>query len=303
MHGCTCGCASASTGCSPSRWSSSSASGRSSPPDGALRHAAGARRRRGDRGRAVPGVGGRPLLQVRRLRREHLQAAAERRDLLGGHPAWPSSAGCDLVDWGLSDLRPARPGRASSASGRATSDRLLTLRGGDGRARPRRSGSSATTLGGLTRLLTDDAVPDEVTARAGAAALPLLLLTDHVTVIGQGPTMTDSPRDEAGSSWSARATSGCRSRCARSRSATTWSASTWTRTGSTGCAGAETFIDDITDADLAAALHTGRYTPTRRRRGPRRLHARPWSACRPRCATVRPTCATSRTPPGCSPRT
>ena len=43
----------------------------------------------------------------------------------------------------------------------------------------------------------------------------------------------------------------------------TWSASTWTRTGSTGCAGRDSFIDDVTDADLAAVLE---HRPLHRRR-------------------------------------
>ena len=67
--GCTWSCGSGSTGCSPSRWSSSSGSGRPSRPADAVRTALAAGRRPAGRRRAVPGLAGHRLLQVRRLRR------------------------------------------------------------------------------------------------------------------------------------------------------------------------------------------------------------------------------------------
>jgi hypothetical protein len=74
--------------------------------------------------------------------------------------------GLRLVDWGLSDLD--QPGLVGFKRKWATDERrLLTLRSGrtDRTADQRAFGD---VLGGLTALLTDGAVPDDITARAGA---------------------------------------------------------------------------------------------------------------------------------------
>lgn len=73
----------------------------------------------------------------------------------------------DLVDWGLSAL--SQPGLVRFKRKWATEERrLLTLRSGtDVVPRPDQREFGAA-LGELTRLLTDETVPDEVTARAGA---------------------------------------------------------------------------------------------------------------------------------------
>jgi CelD/BcsL family acetyltransferase involved in cellulose biosynthesis len=74
--------------------------------------------------------------------------------------------GLALVDWGLSDLD--QPGLVGFKRKWATQERrLLTVRSGTPRptAAQREFGDA---LGGLTALLTDGAVPDDVTARAGA---------------------------------------------------------------------------------------------------------------------------------------
>ena len=75
--------------------------------------------------------------------------------------------GLDLVDWGLSSLD--QPGLVRFKRKWASEERrLLTLRSGtDAVPRPEQREFGAA-LGELTRLLTDGAVPDEVTARAGA---------------------------------------------------------------------------------------------------------------------------------------
>ena len=74
--------------------------------------------------------------------------------------------GLDLVDWGLSDLD--QPGLVRFKRKWATDEhRLLTLRSGTPRPGPgaREFGDA---LSGLTGLLTDPAVPDAITERAGA---------------------------------------------------------------------------------------------------------------------------------------
>jgi CelD/BcsL family acetyltransferase involved in cellulose biosynthesis len=74
--------------------------------------------------------------------------------------------GLQLVDWGLSDLD--QPGLVRFKRKWATEERrLLTLRSGTPRPRPGAQ-EFGDTLTALTGLLTDPAVPDDVTARAGA---------------------------------------------------------------------------------------------------------------------------------------
>jgi CelD/BcsL family acetyltransferase involved in cellulose biosynthesis len=74
--------------------------------------------------------------------------------------------GLQLVDWGLSDLD--QPGLVGFKRKWATVERrLLTLRAGTAQARPGQR-EFGDALGGLTRLLTEDSVPDDVTERAGA---------------------------------------------------------------------------------------------------------------------------------------
>ena len=74
--------------------------------------------------------------------------------------------GLDLVDWGLSDLD--QPGLVRFKRKWATDEhRLLTLRSGTPRPGPG-SHEFGEALSGLTGLLTDPTVPDEITERAGA---------------------------------------------------------------------------------------------------------------------------------------
>lgn len=74
--------------------------------------------------------------------------------------------GLRLVDWGLSDLD--QPGLVGFKRKWATEEhRLLTLRSGTVERTPAQQ-EFGDALGGLTKLLTDEAVPDDVTARAGA---------------------------------------------------------------------------------------------------------------------------------------
>ena len=69
------------------------------------------------------------------------------------------------LDWGCSDLD--QPGLVAYKRKWATEERTIaTLRAGGAQAGP--ATEASTMLGELTRLLTDDAVPDEVTARGGA---------------------------------------------------------------------------------------------------------------------------------------
>jgi CelD/BcsL family acetyltransferase involved in cellulose biosynthesis len=100
--------------------------------------------------------------------------AASSRDHLGARPndlicwsalKWASDRGSRLVDWGLSDLD--QPGLlAYKRKWASVERRIVTMRS---RHAPRavRPGA-AETLAKLTDLLTDDDVPDDVTARAGA---------------------------------------------------------------------------------------------------------------------------------------
>jgi CelD/BcsL family acetyltransferase involved in cellulose biosynthesis len=78
---------------------------------------------------------------------------------------WGVRQGARLLDWGLSDLD--QPGLIAYKRKWATEQRqIVTLRAGGAQARS--SSEAGAMLGELTRLLTDDAVPDEVTRRAGA---------------------------------------------------------------------------------------------------------------------------------------
>ncbi len=78
---------------------------------------------------------------------------------------WAVDRGLRLFDWGRSDLD--QPGlMAYKSKWGSVESRIVLLRAGSDSqlARP----GIGPVLGELTRLLTDDAVPDEVTARAGA---------------------------------------------------------------------------------------------------------------------------------------
>jgi CelD/BcsL family acetyltransferase involved in cellulose biosynthesis len=78
---------------------------------------------------------------------------------------WGVQRGARLVDWGLSDLD--QPGLIAYKRKWATEERrIVTLRAGGERARS--DALAGAMLGELTRLLTGDAVPDEVTRQAGA---------------------------------------------------------------------------------------------------------------------------------------
>jgi CelD/BcsL family acetyltransferase involved in cellulose biosynthesis len=78
---------------------------------------------------------------------------------------WGVQRGARLVDWGLSDLD--QPGLIAYKRKWATEERqIVTLRAGGEHARS--SSEAGPMLGELTRLLTDDSVPDEVTRQAGA---------------------------------------------------------------------------------------------------------------------------------------
>jgi CelD/BcsL family acetyltransferase involved in cellulose biosynthesis len=75
--------------------------------------------------------------------------------------------GLRSVDWGVSDLD--QPGLVAFKRKWASAERrVLTLRAGRPPSTPAQR-EFAATLGELTRILTDPAVPDEVTANAGAA--------------------------------------------------------------------------------------------------------------------------------------
>jgi CelD/BcsL family acetyltransferase involved in cellulose biosynthesis len=75
--------------------------------------------------------------------------------------------GLRLVDWGLSDLD--QPGLVAFKRKWASTERtLLTLRAGQPAPGPSQR-EFGGAVGELTRLLTDPSVPDEITARAGAA--------------------------------------------------------------------------------------------------------------------------------------
>jgi CelD/BcsL family acetyltransferase involved in cellulose biosynthesis len=78
---------------------------------------------------------------------------------------WGVERSAQLVDWGLSDLD--QPGLIAYKRKWATEQRtIVTLRAGGEQARG--SSEAGRMLGELTRLLTEDAVPDEVTRQAGA---------------------------------------------------------------------------------------------------------------------------------------
>ena len=78
---------------------------------------------------------------------------------------WGVQHGARLVDWGLSDLD--QPGLIAYKRKWATEQRqIVTLRAGGERARS--SAQAGAMLSELTKLLTDDLVPDEVTRQAGA---------------------------------------------------------------------------------------------------------------------------------------
>jgi CelD/BcsL family acetyltransferase involved in cellulose biosynthesis len=80
---------------------------------------------------------------------------------------WAAERGLGLLDWGLSDLdQPGLLRFKRKWGGRER--RIVTLRAGEADPGARGAELSAV-LAELTRLLTDDAVPDDVTARAGAA--------------------------------------------------------------------------------------------------------------------------------------
>ena len=69
-----------------------------------------------------------------------------------------------MLDWGCSDHD--QPGLVAYKRKWSTEERtIVTLRAGGEKARA--SGEAATVLGELTRLLTDESVPDAITARAG----------------------------------------------------------------------------------------------------------------------------------------
>jgi CelD/BcsL family acetyltransferase involved in cellulose biosynthesis len=77
---------------------------------------------------------------------------------------WGVQRGARLVDWGLSDLD--QPGLIAYKRKWATEERqIVTLRAGGEHART--NPQAGAMLGELTRLLTDDSVPDDVTRQAG----------------------------------------------------------------------------------------------------------------------------------------
>lgn len=76
---------------------------------------------------------------------------------------WATQRGLTLLDWGLSDLD--QPGLlAYKRKWGSVERRIATLR----TPGPAPAAAAGRMLGAVTDLLTDDAVPDEVTARAGA---------------------------------------------------------------------------------------------------------------------------------------
>ena len=303
---CTCGCGRTSTGCSPSRWSSSSGSGPSSPRAAGCVTLLARARRRGHRGRAVPRVGGVLYYKFGASVREHLRGAAQRRDLLDGDPAGPrararaSSTGASAIC--------DQPGlvafKRKWASDRTT---LLTLRAASS---PSSAGQRefGAELGGLTRLLTEDrrfptrspSAPVRCSTttsaehpphtrfvrrrRAGTGRTTSMTVAheSRVVVVGQG---------YVGLPLAVRAVEvGYRGRVRRRQGP------------GRPAARADSFIDDITDDDLAAALATGRY---RRRDDPADLAGFDGGGLRADAAArrrARPD-ASSRTPPGCSRRT
>lgn len=78
---------------------------------------------------------------------------------------WASERGFRYLDWGLSDLD--QPGLVAYKSKWASEERrIITL--SSLRPDPNGSHDAGRVLGDLTRLLTDDAVPDAITERAGS---------------------------------------------------------------------------------------------------------------------------------------
>jgi CelD/BcsL family acetyltransferase involved in cellulose biosynthesis len=78
---------------------------------------------------------------------------------------WASERGFRLLDWGLSDLD--QPGLVAYKRKWASEERrIVTLRSMN--RHPNDSRDTDQLLGELTRLLTDDAVPDHITERAGS---------------------------------------------------------------------------------------------------------------------------------------
>ena len=80
---------------------------------------------------------------------------------------WAKERGLRLLDWGLSDLD--QPGllRFKRKWG-SVERRIVTLRAGEPPV-DERGAELGEVLRDLARLLTDDSVPDEITAQAGAA--------------------------------------------------------------------------------------------------------------------------------------
>jgi CelD/BcsL family acetyltransferase involved in cellulose biosynthesis len=82
---------------------------------------------------------------------------------------WASERGLRMLDWGLSDLD--QPGLIAFKRKWASEERrIITLR--SIRLNPNNGQGSRELLGELTRLLTDDAVPDHITERAGSLLYP-----------------------------------------------------------------------------------------------------------------------------------
>lgn len=84
---------------------------------------------------------------------------------------WASERGLRLLDWGLSDLD--QPGLVAYKRKWASEERrIVSLRAPSLEHSDRRDGPDSRDigplLGELTRLLTDDAVPDEITQQAGS---------------------------------------------------------------------------------------------------------------------------------------
>jgi len=74
--------------------------------------------------------------------------------------------GLRLLDWGLSDLD--QPGLLRFKRKWGGVERRIVMLRRDGAPAPQSAEGAGRMLGDLTRLLTDDTVPDEITARAGA---------------------------------------------------------------------------------------------------------------------------------------
>ena len=90
--------------------------------------------------------------------------------------------------------------------------------------------------------------------------------------------------------------------CAPSRSASTSSASTSTSTGSSGWPTGDSYVEDIADERLAAALATGRYLPTDDPSGLAGFDVAVIDVPTPAAGRASPTSPTSRRPPPRWPR-